>query len=605
MLATLLLVATGASSSGNNCTCGNSTDDGSGSSGLYSLSSFSWWGCLLLAVFCVLLSAFAAGANMGVMSLSVLELKLLAEVSRRGGDDDNNGPSHKRRSIAADGNNNNNNNNMSFGEHGEGRDDVLEAAQCARRVLPLVRRKHLVLVTLLLITALADEVLPLCINAIAPTWVAVVTSVFFMLVFTEIIPTAIFTDTRVNLRLTSALAPFVWLLMFAVGLLTLPVAMVLKCLIDRRYGHDTNSDEAPYASHGGGEGRKSGVSPMKVGVDAKAQHQQQPPPANDPVGSLLRPVKLKALVRLLTKLAPEASSTVRLPARRDSASAAPSANSTPFASAAGAPLSPAFPSTPPLGPSGPRFQTAPAMVTKNQLMMTERVLDLPLLRLRDVATPLSALQLGEKFCAETSHEAMLIQLALWAADRAPWCLHNTTLLRIRRLVALLSTPGAPFMGQGRHLLDLAASETFSSSEQHHAAATLTLEEDMSVLESFHMLQRSAAPFVSWDDPLSTIVFVVNDAGALYGACDVRGAVRRAVLPDSASLVRSPMTDKQLRRASSSAAVRPRHGEPADDEEDVRAGASDDEDLADIGSLMLQPREANAVPWSQRYAHTRF
>jgi hypothetical protein len=570
-----------------NCT---HTDSSAGSQ-LYNLSTFSWWVCLLLAAFCVLLSALASGANMGVMSLSLLELRLLTEVTRGRVEDD---PLKDPAASNADA-------------------EALEAAKCARRVLPLVRRKHLVLVTLLLTTALADEVLPLCINAIAPTWVAVVASVFFMLFFTEIIPTAIFTDTRVNLRLTSALTPFVWFLMFTEGLLTVPIAMALKSLIDRQYGKDTNEDGSPLTLSAGG---------TKPSFDGKSQQQQQQQrrnsaSASDPIGSLLRVVKLKALMRLLIELAPDVS--LHHPAPR-SAFTSPSG-------AAPAMLSD-FPSTPPMRPTAaPDMSShrqlpaasisAALLVSKNQLLLAERVLDLPQLRLRDISTPLSHMHLGEKFTSETTVLGMLHLLALWAADRAAWCVHGTAVLRIRRLVQLLTAPGAPFMGQGKHLLELAAGEPPGPEYATAVASVPPLSEDMTLPEALYELQRFASPFGDPHDQLAGIVLLVDTAGAIVGVVDLRHTVRHAILPDAITQLRCPVADKQLRRASTS--VRRGGGgvgiagdsPEADGHRGHTPGRGidgqglDDDDLADIGLLMLQPREANAVPWSQRYANTRF
>jgi hypothetical protein len=177
----------------------------------YSVDDYQWWACCLGAVACLIMSGLASGINIGLMSLSPLSLRLLVDAA----------PAEKRR------------------------DPKLRLqARRATKVLPLVARKHLVLVTLLLTTAIADEVLPLCIDAIAPTWVAVVVSVTTMLLFTEVIPTAMFTDHRSNLKLASALAPFVWTLLGVLGIVTWPMAKLLTVFVERTHKRVGDAESA-------------------------------------------------------------------------------------------------------------------------------------------------------------------------------------------------------------------------------------------------------------------------------------------------------------------------------------------------------------------------
>jgi hypothetical protein len=114
------------------------------------------------------------------------------------------------------------------------RDPMLRLqAQRAKKVLPLASRKHLVLVTLLFTVSLTDVVLPLCIDAIAPTWVAILVSVVFTLFFTEILPTAVFTDQRSSVKLAAATAPFVWLLIALFGAVTWPLSKVVDIIVEK------------------------------------------------------------------------------------------------------------------------------------------------------------------------------------------------------------------------------------------------------------------------------------------------------------------------------------------------------------------------------------
>ncbi|CUG88878.1 transmembrane protein, putative [Bodo saltans] len=224
----------------------------------YSVDDYQWWACCLGAVACLLMSGLASGINIGLMSLSPLSLRLLVDAA----------PAEKRR------------------------DPKLRLqARRATKVLPLVARKHLVLVTLLLTTAIADEVLPLCIDAIAPTWVAVVVSVTTMLLFTEVIPTALFTDHRSNLKLASALAPFVWTLLGVLGIVTWPMAKLLTVFVERTHKRVGDAESAA------GSIKADEVDEEKVADKDRTQVETR---------QLLKASRFTALLHLLRK---EASSS--------------------------------------------------------------------------------------------------------------------------------------------------------------------------------------------------------------------------------------------------------------------------------------------------------
>ena len=64
----------------------------------------------------------------------------------------------------------------------------------ATKLYPLVKRHHWLLVTLLLLNTLANEALPLCLDEVVPSpIIAIIFAVTFVLMFGEIIPSAIFT----------------------------------------------------------------------------------------------------------------------------------------------------------------------------------------------------------------------------------------------------------------------------------------------------------------------------------------------------------------------------------------------------------------------------
>lgn len=58
----------------------------------------------------------------------------------------------------------------------------------AKRILPILERKHLLLATLLLSNALAMESLPIFLDAIMPSSLAIIISTTVVLIFGEIVP---------------------------------------------------------------------------------------------------------------------------------------------------------------------------------------------------------------------------------------------------------------------------------------------------------------------------------------------------------------------------------------------------------------------------------
>lgn len=100
-----------------------------------------------------------------------------------------------------------------------------EKAQ-ARSVLPLIKDHHRLLVTLLLMNAMANEALPLFLDKIVPGYVAVIMSVTLVLFFGEIIPSAIFSGPN-KLAISSKLAPIVQFLLWILCPLAFPIAKVL------------------------------------------------------------------------------------------------------------------------------------------------------------------------------------------------------------------------------------------------------------------------------------------------------------------------------------------------------------------------------------------
>jgi len=101
----------------------------------------------------------------------------------------------------------------------------------AARLLPLVRRRHWLLVTLLLANAVCMEALPIFLDAVADVVVAVLVSVTAVLIFGEIVPQAV--CSRFGLAIGSFCAYLVWALMVATAPLSWPIGQLLDAL----FGH--------------------------------------------------------------------------------------------------------------------------------------------------------------------------------------------------------------------------------------------------------------------------------------------------------------------------------------------------------------------------------
>lgn len=107
----------------------------------------------------------------------------------------------------------------------------------ASKILPIVREKHLILVTLLLLNALAYETLPLFLDNLVPSWLTVVLSVTLILVFGEIIPSGVFTGPR-QMYLGYTMAPLMNFFLFIMYPLAKPLALVLDYIT-----HDEEMEE--------------------------------------------------------------------------------------------------------------------------------------------------------------------------------------------------------------------------------------------------------------------------------------------------------------------------------------------------------------------------
>ncbi|CAI7910708.1 unnamed protein product [Closterium sp. NIES-54] len=96
----------------------------------------------------------------------------------------------------------------------------------AARILPVMKKPHLLLCTLLIGNALAMEALPIFLDALVPSWAAILLSVTLILLFGEIIPQAV--CSRYGLAIGATLAPLVKVLV----LLFYPIALPISKLLD-------------------------------------------------------------------------------------------------------------------------------------------------------------------------------------------------------------------------------------------------------------------------------------------------------------------------------------------------------------------------------------
>eukprot|EP01102_Stenamoeba_stenopodia_P009518 TRINITY_DN2816_c0_g1_i1.p1 TRINITY_DN2816_c0_g1~~TRINITY_DN2816_c0_g1_i1.p1 ORF type:complete len:519 (-),score=81.14 TRINITY_DN2816_c0_g1_i1:37-1593(-) len=111
----------------------------------------------------------------------------------------------------------------------------------AKRIIPLVKRHHLLLVTLLLTNAAAMEALPIFLDRIVNPIVAVIISVTLVLAFGEVIPQAV--CSRFGLAIGSWCSYFVWVLMFLLLPISWPVAKILDLLLGHNEGQIYKRDE--------------------------------------------------------------------------------------------------------------------------------------------------------------------------------------------------------------------------------------------------------------------------------------------------------------------------------------------------------------------------
>ncbi|CAD6201710.1 unnamed protein product [Miscanthus lutarioriparius] len=143
-----------------------------------------FWVYLMSCFGLVMFAGLMSGLTLGLMSLSLVDLEVLSKAGT---------PRDKRN---------------------------------AARILPVVKNQHLLLCTLLIGNSLAMEALPIFLDTLVPSYVAILISVTLILAFGEIIPQAI--CTRYGLSVGAKAAPVVRVLL----ILFFPVAYPISKLLD-------------------------------------------------------------------------------------------------------------------------------------------------------------------------------------------------------------------------------------------------------------------------------------------------------------------------------------------------------------------------------------
>ena len=97
--------------------------------------------------------------------------------------------------------------------------------------------------TLLLVNAFAAETLPLALDQLGlPKPITIAISVFGVLVFGEILPSAIFTGPK-QLEIASFFGPFVEVLETVLGILVIPIARLLDAVLGKEHKGRYNKGE--------------------------------------------------------------------------------------------------------------------------------------------------------------------------------------------------------------------------------------------------------------------------------------------------------------------------------------------------------------------------
>ncbi|EFC40934.1 CBS and cyclic nucleotide-binding domain-containing protein [Naegleria gruberi] len=104
----------------------------------------------------------------------------------------------------------------------------------AARLAPILKRHHLLLVTLLLWNALCVECLPLFLDKLVPEWVAILLGITAVLLFGEIIPQAVI--SRYGIAIGGTLFWLVWFLIGLAFIISYPISKLLDWILGADHG---------------------------------------------------------------------------------------------------------------------------------------------------------------------------------------------------------------------------------------------------------------------------------------------------------------------------------------------------------------------------------
>ncbi|KAL2906593.1 hypothetical protein RDABS01_005303 [Bienertia sinuspersici] len=146
---------------------------------------------IAISIILVLFAGLMSGLTLGLMSLSLVELEVLAKSGT---------PTDRK---------------------------------YAAKILPVVQRQHLLLCTLLICNAAAMEALPIFLDSLVTAWGAILLSVTLILLFGEIIPQAV--CSRYGLAIGAAVAPLVRVLVWICFPVAYPISKLLDLLLGKRH----------------------------------------------------------------------------------------------------------------------------------------------------------------------------------------------------------------------------------------------------------------------------------------------------------------------------------------------------------------------------------
>ncbi|CAH9144570.1 unnamed protein product [Cuscuta epithymum] len=148
---------------------------------------------ILLIVLLVAFAGMMSGLTLGLMSLSLVDLEVIAKSG------------------------------------------TLQDRKYAAKILPVVKNQHLLLCTLLICNAAAMETLPIFLDSLVTAWGAILISVTLILLFGEIIPQSV--CSRYGLAIGAFTAPIVRILVW----ICFPIAYPISKLLDFLLGHENKA----------------------------------------------------------------------------------------------------------------------------------------------------------------------------------------------------------------------------------------------------------------------------------------------------------------------------------------------------------------------------